>query len=99
MQCLTLVSYSDLIVCLTKETPKYFCFCIIDIANRLDTNSNCPAGPLCNTMGEPPCKKQCNIATFFQPCLIQKISNSSNEARGTSDVSDEIDRVLDGNTL
>ena len=57
-------------------------------------------------MNEPPCKKQCNIVTFFQPCLIKKISaetsNSSNEARGTSDVSDEIDhvrRVLDGNTL
>ena len=64
---------------------------------------NCSAGPLRNTMSEPPCKKQCNIATFFQPCLIKKISaetsNSSNEARGTSDVSDEIDRVLDGNTL
>ena len=73
------------------------------IANRLGSNSNCPAGPLRNTMGEPPCKKQCNIATFFRPCLNQKISadtsNSSNEARGTSDVSDEIDRVLDGNTL
>ena len=30
VQCLTLVSYSDLIVCLTKETPKYFCFCFFD---------------------------------------------------------------------
>ena len=55
-------------------------------------------------MGEPPCKKQCSISTFFRPCFNQKISadtsNSSNEARGTSDVSaDEIDRVLDGNTL
>ena len=73
------------------------------IPNRLDSNSNCPAGPLRNTMGEPPCKKQCYIATFFRPCLNQKTSaettNSSDEARGTSDVSDEIDRVLDGNTL
>ena len=30
VQCLTLVSYSDLIVCLTKETPKYFCLCFFD---------------------------------------------------------------------
>ena len=83
---------------LTKE-PKDFC---LHGFNRLES-SNCSAGPLRNTMSEPPCKKQCNIATFFQPCLIKKISaetsNSSNEARGTSDVSDEIDRVLDGNTL
>ena len=51
VQCLTLDSYSDLIVCLTKETPKnkYICLSFIDIANRLDSNSNCPAG-----LGEPP---------------------------------------------
>ena len=28
VQCLTLVPYSDLIVCLTQETPKIFCLCL-----------------------------------------------------------------------
>ena len=50
------------------------------ISNRLDSNSNCPAGPLRNTMGEPLCKKQCCIATFVtvRPTMplniIRKIS-------------------------
>ena len=70
-ESMTQDSYSDLIVCLTKETPKYICLCFIDISNRLqlDSNSNCPAGPLCIS-----CKKQRSIATFFQPYLIRKIS-------------------------
>ena len=73
VQCLTHDCYSDLIVRLTKETEKYIFL--------HDSNSNCPAGPLCNTMGEPPCKKQCSMATFFQPCLLRKISAETSTMR------------------
>ena len=103
MQCLTLYPpYSNLIVCLTKETPKLI------VLDSLPTNwiETLIAQPVATyAIGESPCKKQCSIATFFQviqPCL--KISaesfNSNNEARGTAGVPNEDDdRILDGNIL